>query len=256
MTAFSSTRHGGSSVGPYASFNVNHYCGDDPEHVSCNRESLCDMLGINSCRLVIPHQTHGDKVLQINHEWLAMANEARQQTLEGVDALVTHLTDVCIGVSTADCIPLLLYDPDHHVAAAVHAGWRGTVKRIVMKAVQRMQILYATHPDRICAIVGPGISLEAFEVGCEVYQLFYEAGFPMQQIARQFPATQPSAEPLKWHIDLPACNIWQLECAGVKPNNIQNVGICTYSHSDLFFSARKLSVHSGRILTAIILRQR
>jgi YfiH family protein len=146
-------------------------------------------------------------------------------------------------VSTADCIPVLLYDEAHHAAAAIHAGWRGTVKRIVKKTVEAMGERFGTNPEELKAVVGPGISLEAFEVGDEVYEQFQDAGFPMAQIARRY---------AKWHIDLPACNRLLLEETGV--HRIEMSGICTYQQSGDYFSARKLGVDSGRILTGIVLR--
>lgn len=152
--------------------------------------------------------------------------------------------DVCIGVSTADCIPILLYDPEHHAAAAVHAGWRGTVMRIAEKSIRQMTLDYGTRPELLEAVIGPGISQEAFEVGDEVYDAFREAGFPMSEIARKQE---------KWHIDLWAANYLQLENCGLRINHIQVSGICTYRHCEEYFSARRLGIASGRIFTGIIL---
>lgn len=95
------------------------------------------------------------------------------------------MADVCIGVSTADCIPILLADTEHHAIAAVHAGWRGTVARIAEKAVAALTRYYETRPERVEAVIGPGISQAAFEVGDEVYEAFSRAGFNMKQIARR-----------------------------------------------------------------------
>ena len=255
VTAFSSTRHGGCSVGNYRSFNVNHYCGDNEENISRNMDSLKALLGVS--QVFMPHQVHGTEVLQVGQAvpWEGMADD-----LEGVDAMMTDVAGICIGVSTADCIPVLLYDEAHHAAAAVHAGWRGTVKRIVQKTVESMHHHFGTRPEDLKAVIGPGISLEAFEVGDEVYEQFQEEGFPMDRIARRYPASGNHQHPtpitqhpdMKWHIDLPLCNRLQLEAAGVC--QIEMSGICTYQQSEDYFSARKLGVNSGRILTGIVLR--
>ena len=125
VVAFSSTRQGGVSEGNYAAFNVNHYCGDQPEHIAENRRLLFNLLGIDEAHLVYPHQTHQTEVRQIDNRFMAMSAAERNDYLEGVDALITDLRGVCIGVSTADCIPVLLYDEAHHAVAAIHAGWRG-----------------------------------------------------------------------------------------------------------------------------------
>ena len=156
---------------------------------------------------------------------------------------MTNLPGLCIGVSTADCIPVLLYDEQQHAACAVHAGWRGTVQRIVDHAVTAMQLSYGTDPAQLRAVIGPGISLDSFEVGDEVYDSFAAAGFEMAAISRHDE---------KWHIDLPVCNQIQLQEAGVRA--IYLSGICTYQHADRYFSARRLGIQSGRIFTAIMLK--
>lgn len=241
VTAFSTTRHGGVSQGNYGSLNINSYCGDDPASVAENRRLLSLELPVpNASRLVIPHQVHDSVAQVIDEETLG-----HQELIEGVDALITRLPGVCIGVSTADCIPIIIYDPINHCAAAVHAGWRGTVKRIAEKTARQMYSFYRSDYGEMQVMIGPGISLKNFEVGQEVYDEFLQAGFPMERIAAKY---------AKWHIDLPLCNRLQLEQLGVWPENIRGTGICTYDHTDDFFSARRLGIASGRIYTGVILR--
>ena len=165
VTAFSSTRKGGCSEGCYGEFNVNAFCGDSPKAVEANRKALCRKLGIGARRLVVPHQTHGTCVRQITDSFLASDDDARAMLLDGVDAVMTDVRGLCIGVSTADCIPLLLYDPAGRAACAVHAGWRGTVERIAVKTVEQMALSYGTRPEALRAYIGPGISAANFEVG-------------------------------------------------------------------------------------------
>lgn len=249
VRAFSTTRQGGVSVGAYASFNANLYCGDDVQHVQQNREILCQFLGLPFSHLLMPHQTHHDKVCKIDESFLSLSQSEREQRLEGIDALMTDLPDVCVSVSTADCIPVLLYDDVHHAVAAVHAGWRGTVSSIVRKTVERMEEVYHTDVNDVKAVIGPGISLDAFEVGDEVYDAFQSAGFPMLQIAKRYVLSE---EKTKWHIDLWEANRWELLQSGVPFSHIHLSGICTYSHNDRFFSARRAGIHSGRILNGIM----
>ena len=244
VRAFSTTRHGGHSVGPYAEFNINHYCGDDEGAIAKNREALCCALGIADDRLIMPHQVHLTKMLRIDEPFLTLHDEERQRLLEGVDAVMTDVPGVCIGVSTADCIPLLLCDEAHQAVCAVHAGWRGTVARIAEKAVSAMMEAYGTRPEELKVQIGPGISLESFEVGDEVYEAFASAGFDMAAISRRHS---------KWHIDLPVCNRLQLLSAGVAEHHIALSHVCTYQHCDTFFSARRLGIRSGRIFTGIML---
>ncbi len=237
VVAFSTTRQGGCSTGNYAAFNINAYCGDKEEHIIANRKSLCQLLGVEDNCLVMPHQVHGCVVRKIDGP--------QNEIIEGVDAVMTDIPHLCIGVSTADCIPVLLYDEQRHAACAVHAGWRGTVQRIVQKAVKAMGEAYGTEPSCLKAVVGPGISLDSFEVGDEVYDNFAETGFDMQTISRRYE---------KWHIDLPECNHMQLKESGVADVNILMSGICTYQQYDRYFSARRLGINSGRIYTGIIIK--
>ena len=157
VRAFSSTRHGGFSKGHYAAFNINHYCGDSEEDISKNRALLCQLLGIGETNLIMPHQVHKTEVATIDEAFLELSAEVQKARLEGVDALMTDMAGVCIGVSTADCIPILLFDKAHHASCAIHAGWRGTVKRIVEKAVAQMMSVYGSRPADLLAQIGPGI---------------------------------------------------------------------------------------------------
>lgn len=251
VIAFSTTRHGGASKGNYGELNINPYCGDNAAAITANREALCKTLNIEDCHLFLPHQVHDIECLDVTEDVLHASPKQRQQLLEGKDALMTSLPHVCIGVSTADCIPVLLYDPRHHAKAAIHAGWRGTVSRIVKETFRKMQRRYGTLPEDTLAVIGPGITLKNFEVGQEVYDDFAAHGFDMRLIAQKFPCkNNPSQE--KWHINLPLCNQLQLESVGVPRGNIQQSGICTYDDVADFFSARRLGINSGRIYTGII----
>ena len=138
ISHFTTTRHGGVSTGTYASMNPGVYTEDDPGFIRKNMELLSDAVGISLENMVIPHQTHEDRVLAIDASFLSLNDKERKQRLEGVDALVTNVPDVCVAVSTADCVPVLLYAPDRKVVAAVHAGWRGTVLHIARKAASLM----------------------------------------------------------------------------------------------------------------------
>ena len=246
--AFSTMRGGGS--GNYGGFNITHYCGDSPEHVSECRNELCALLGINDTNLILPHQTHGNEVLCIDDSFMQMTPEEQQRRLYGIDAVVTALPHTCIGVSTADCIPLLLYDTCRGVIAAIHAGWRGTASRIARNCIMTMTEQYGCRPGNINAVIAPGISLEAFEVGDEVYKAFEEQGFCMQRIAWRYPATDSGTI---WQIDLWVANRMQLVECGVCEEKIEVSGICTYTKHEKFFSARRLGIKSGRIFNGIII---
>lgn len=246
VKAFSTCRHGGFSQGAYASFNCTHYCGDDEECVTRNRQKLCSDWGIAADRLFIPRQVHDIRIADVNEEFVTLSKKIQTELLEGVDALISPLTDCCLAISTADCIPILLYDPCQGVIAAIHAGWRGTVNRIAQTTLKAMNERYGCHPQKMLAAIGPGISMDAFEVGDEVYEEFRKNEFDMTRIA---------TKKNKWHIDLWEANRLQLIEAGVHPKAIETAGICTYNHPDRFFSARRNGIRSGRILTGIIRQQ-
>lgn len=247
VIAFSTMRAGGCSKGSYSEFNINPYCGDDLESVRKNRKSLCRLLGVEEEKLLLPHQVHGCSILEIDNPFFQLSASARNDCLQGVDALVTHLPRVCIGVSTADCVPVLLYDEQTQAIAAIHAGWRGTQQRIVEKVLQHMAKHMGCRVQGMKALIGPSISLDAFEVGEEVVNAFQRAGFPMSEVA--------AVRAGKWHVDLWRANEYLLEAAGMDRRNILLSGICTFGQVNEFFSARRLTIHSGRIYNGIMLRE-
>ena len=187
-----------------------------------------EALGLKTEELGLPRQTHSDHVL-----WLREAGRP-----EDTDAVITDVPGLCVCVKTADCIPVLLCDTQLRIVAAVHAGWRGTVSHIVSKTIGQM----GSRGADLHAIIGPGISLSAFEVGDEVYEQFRDAGFPMERIA---------VRKQKWHLDLWEANRWLLEEAGVA--DIHVAGICTYNNSSQFYSARRDGLQTGRNMNGIVL---
>lgn len=210
-------------------------------------------------RFARPHQTHGDRVMPIAEEFFSLPDNTRQMLMEGVDAVMTNVPNAIIGVSTADCIPVIIYDPEHHCAAAIHAGWRGTMQRIVMKALEQMRMMYHSNPAVCKAVIGPGISLDSFEVGDEVYNAFIEAQFPMDDVARQYPTRTDEGEtptqPMKWHIDLKEINRQLLIALGIPADNIATSSVDTFTDTR-FYSARreqKGETKCGRIFTGIVL---
>lgn len=247
VTAFSTTRNGGVSKGDYASMNCTPYTGDDLEAVQRNQQLLCTALHIEKEQLIIPYQTHSVNALVIDKEFLQQNAGKRDEQLQNIDALITQEKGVCLCVSTADCTPILLYDRKQQVIAAIHAGWRGSVNYIVRKTLEQMNRLYNTQGEDIFAAIGPCIGFDAFEVGDEVYDAFKQNDFPMEYISGWKPETH------KWHIDLQMANSVQLIDFGVPTEQIDICDICTFTHYEKFFSARRLGIKSGRILSGIFM---
>ena len=197
------------------------------------RDSGVEALGLRLEDLALPRQVHSDNVL-----WMQEAGRP-----EATDAVITDKPGLCVCVKTADCIPVLLYDTRQRIVAAIHAGWRGTVSRIVQKTIEKM------HPNNskdLHAIIGPGISLLQFEVGDEVYDAFKDEAFPMERIAKRFPSTDGE----RWHIDLWEANRWLLEQMGVSDIYIE--GTCTRASTD-FYSARRETINTGRNYNGIFI---
>ena len=215
---------------------------DNPDRVIANRQRLCRSLGIDT--LISPRQIHGTKVLSITDEFFRLSKPEQTACLDGVDAVMTDCPSVAIAVSTADCVPVLLYDAVHRACAAVHAGWRGMAGHIVRRSIDEMVNMYGTVPSDLYVAVGPSIGPDNFEVGDEVVQTFDSEGFDVNRIAHRYPSG-------RFHIDLWAAAVEELTVCGVDLSRIEVAGICTRAHDWEFFSARSLGFHSGRFLTGI-----
>lgn len=249
ISHFITTRRGGVSQGNYASMNPAVYTSDNPDDVKENLRRLSRFIQLPSDRIVAPHQVHKDDVGILDKTFLQMSASDRKVFLEGLDALVTNEPGLCVAVATADCVPILLYAPDKRVVAAIHAGWRGTVQHITAKTVQVMVDFYGCDPMVMMAGIAPSISRKAFEVGDEVVKAFLEAGFPMGMICFRNRITG------KAHIDLWEANRFLLLKSGLIGAHVEISNICTYYNDEYLFSARRLGVQSGRILSGIFLRE-
>lgn len=194
--------------------------------------------------VVTGHQVHGFKVARVDR-----ADMTREE-LEGYDALITNVPGCAIGVRTADCIPVLLYDPVKRAVAAVHSGWKGTVQKISQKTIIRMIRDYGTRPENLHAVIGPGISKPFFQVGNEVVQFFKEALFPLEEIWSFDGVSQEGSLQGGHHIDLIKANKWLLTEFGIPESHIQCSGICSYSDRR-FYSARRDGFECGRTINSI-----
>ena len=197
------------------------------------------------CPIMQMNQVHDVKVAVVNR------GDLTRDELDGYDAMITDLPGVAIGVRTADCIPVLLYDPVKKAAAAIHSGWRGTVSKIIGKTVIKMQSTYASQPSDILAFIGPGICVDCFQVGEEVALKFKETGFDINSLwSFRGPKTGNGMEG-GHHIDLKeACRQTLVE-SGLNNENIQISELCSYEDNHLLYSARKESIECGRNITYI-----
>ena len=196
--------------------------------------------------VIQPHQTHSSNVACIVNPGIG------RDSLQATDALITGLEGVAIGVRTADCIPVLLYDPVARAVGAVHSGWRGTADHIAAKAVAEMVRNFNSAPQDIRALIGPGIGFESFQVGEELVYIFKAAGFPMDRIWDYRGARKEGSMAGGHHIDLKECVRITLMESGLNSSKIQVSDIDTYT--DLrFYSARREGIHCGRNINAVML---
>lgn len=194
--------------------------------------------------VVMGHQVHGNEVAIVDSPDLV------REDLEGFDAFITDKVGCAIAVRTADCIPVLLYDPVKRVVAAVHSGWKGTVQRIPMKCITQMKIKFGCCPSDIRAVIGPGIGPASFQVGEEVVNYFKEAGFKLDGIYSWEGPRGSAPMTGGHHLNLFEANKLILVSAGVLPENIQICGIDTYT-DESFFSARREGLSCGRTINVI-----
>jgi YfiH family protein len=213
VRALITTRAGGVSAGPFASFNLGLRTGDDPLAVAANRAAL-DALLPHSPRWL--RQVHGAGVVEID----------ALESMPEADAGIARLPGIVCGVLVADCIPVLLADRAGTSVAIAHAGWRGLAAGVVENTVERL----AVEPRNLLAYLGPGIGPRAFEVGTDVRDAFI-ARDPRAQAA--FARHAPG----KWLADLFQLARQALARAGVE--DIHGGGLCTHSDAGRFFSYRR-----------------
>jgi len=202
--------------------------------------AVADMCGIGHDKLVTVNQVHEDAILSVDE------NNYPDVKKQSADALITASPGIAIGVETADCVPILLFDPSTPAIAAVHAGWRSTVKKIVLKSVQKMQAEYGSDPSRMIAAIGPAIGPECYEVD-EVVMGPVRAAFLFWEEAAHARGND------RWSLDLARLNARELMRIGLQERNVHSLGLCTSCNRDRFYSFRAEG-RTGRMLSVIMIR--
>ncbi|MEI8186430.1 MAG: peptidoglycan editing factor PgeF [Chlorobiaceae bacterium] len=235
LIALQSTRTGGVSEGPYSSLNLGINTLDSAERVHENTLLLCKAAGINPDRMVSSVQVHGTEILTAE----------TPGRYHGYDAFITNKKDLFLCIFTADCFPVLIFDPRHHAAGAVHAGWKGSAGRIVMKTIAAMQKNFNSIPAECSAYIGTGISSAAYEVGPEVAREFPEENCQL---------STSSKDRDTYMLDLSTVNYRQLLESGIPASNIERSRFCSFADSSLFFSYRRDNGITGRMVSIIGVR--
>jgi YfiH family protein len=234
---------------------------DTKENVLENRRRFQSALGAPDLKLISLKQIHSDVI--------HLFDSAPAEPCRG-DASATNRPGLLLGVQTADCVPILLVDPKKRAVAAVHAGWRGALARIAVKAIGRMQMQFKSNPADLLAAIGPAIGGCCYEVGTEVATQFlsqfpeapewfdeFRTGDepnPIQWLNMMPPGHQPP--PKNVLLDLRKANRAQLLSAGLRAPNIFVSDPCTACRRDLLFSYRKEGAGSGRLMSVIGIRQK
>lgn len=249
MWAGFTTRKGGVSKGRFAELNFSRRWPEDGDQVEVNLSLLAHREGFDPDRLFTAKQVHGGSGLcweELGDVEGLSADQVRR--MEG-DFLCTCTQGLVVGVITADCVPVLLWERDAGCVAAVHAGWRGAVAGVVDNAIRELAARYGARPERMLAAVGPSINVCCFEVGPEVAEAFVGAfGHEDELVVR--PA---DGNP---HVDLVAAVRLSLTRSGVPEERIELVTPCTCCGPQRFFSFRRDGAHIGQHLSFIGLRPR
>ncbi len=243
--------------------NLGFTADDSREAVTANRRLLAEAVTADPATpLITVRQIHSSLIHR------AVAADSLRERPWKADGILTDEPGLLLGVQTADCIPVLVADRKQRAVAAFHAGWRGTVKRIVEAGIGRMRLEFGSRPEDLVAAIGPGVGACCYAVGEEVLsafesqfhyarELFREVystdpirnKYPMLFLTQRAPGHSPIGPSL--HLDLVEANRRQLLDAGLKPRAIQVVGGCTNCQTELFFSHRASQGHAGRMLAVI-----
>ncbi len=239
---------------------------DARETVVRNRRLLAEAVtGDAETPIVTLRQIHSNLVVPIR------AEDALREPPRKGDGLLTAEPGILLAIQTADCIPVLVADRKRRAVGAFHAGWRGTVKRIVEMGVGRMRLEFGSRPEDLVAAIGPGVGACCYAVGDEVLsafesqfsyarELFHEVydsdpvrtKYPMLFLTQRAPGHSPIGPSL--HLDLVEANRRQLLDAGLKPRAIQVLGGCTSCNPELYFSHRASRGYAGRMFSVIGIR--
>jgi YfiH family protein len=242
---FVSTRKGGVSNAPFNALNLALHVGDEKTDVLENRKLLAEVLGLKIGGFVFMQQVHEGKVAVVGKQGRSRGAFEHENALEGTDAMITNAAGVCLVVQVADCVPVLLFDPVQKVVGVAHAGWRGTMKGIVQKTVEKMKSEFCCSPQDIVAGIGPSIGPCCYEATDEDLLSKWERMFQAKDkvvVARKG----------KMFLDLWQANKVQLMQSGVGEGNIEFAGICTSCHMDEFYSYKKERI-TGRFAAGIVL---
>lgn len=246
---FVSTRHGGMSEKNFASLNLGFHVGDNNFNVLRNRKLLAEGTGIDIHRFTCANQCHSGNVVIIDNASRGRGSVDKESAIPNADGMITNVERICLGVQVADCVPILLFDPEKRVIAALHSGWKGALRKIAVHAVEKMIQHYGCRAGNILAALGPSNGPCCYEVGPDVVR---ETEVALGNTAG---VITPSATPGKYIFNQWEINKRHLLEMGLRESHVETAGICTQCHSDTFYSSRADEGVTGRFLAGIMLEK-
>ncbi len=237
INAVITTRIGGSSPPPFSSLNLGHLVGDNPTALAANREAVSQALGLSGVTWAVANQVHGTRINKVENP--------NDSPYESCDSLSISRRMVITAIVLADCLPIVIYDPEHHTGVISHAGWKGTNAGIAEKSVQHL-LDTGSRIQNLVAAVGPGIGPCCYPVDDDTAGQFSENyKYPEDVILRNKNG--------KFQLDLEKANLARLRDRGMKEDHIGNAGFCTACRKEEFFSYRKEGGLTGRHAALMVL---
>ncbi|GAA4715661.1 peptidoglycan editing factor PgeF [Brevibacillus fulvus] len=242
------TRVGGTSRTPYASWNMGLHVGDNPDDVVSNRRRLAKQLGLPFEAWTCADQVHGTTVQQVSEEWTGAGRDSLDTVIPGTDGLHTNQAGVLLTSFYADCVPLFFLDPRQRAIGLAHAGWRGTAGRIGEKMVEAFEQAYGSKREELLVAIGPSIG------GC-CYEVDERVIVQIERTTKQWQQAVHPTEPGKYLLDLGQLNRLLLLELGLRQEQISKTNWCTSCRTDLFYSHRKEAGKTGRMASFIAWQQ-
>jgi polyphenol oxidase len=243
---FITNRLGGVSTGPYFSLNLGLNQSDDPSNVVENRKRVSQAAGFELQNFVFAQQTHSRNVYRVNSVDMGRGALTRETAIPNTDGMITNISGICLVTLAADCVPMLFFDPIKKAVGVAHAGWKGTLIKTPEAVVSAMVLEFGSNPSDIIVGIGPSAGPCCYEVGGDV----------IAEVEKSFGKSSeiliPSETEGKMKFNMWEANTLALIEAGVNPNNIETLCICTLCQNELFFSARKGDL--GRFAAGIMLK--
>ena len=245
LTHAFTTRLGGVSSGECSSLNLSFNRNDSAENVKSNYRIVADALGLDYQKLVLSNQVHDNKIFVVG-EKDAGKGLTKESDIIGYDGLITNCSGVPLVTFFADCVPVLMLDPENKAIAAVHSGWKSTVRNISFEAVKLMQSEYGTKPEKLKVAIGPSLCQKCFEVSSDVYEEFVNAFSFIDTFSKKIGD--------KYYISLQEIIKKVLIDANVNEENILISDICTKCNNDVFFSYRGDNKMTGSLAAFMMLK--